>query len=355
VTVFALTTAKSPGVTTSALALASVWPGGRLLLAECDMAGGTVLAGYRQGQHAPEGLTAAARRALRGGLTAEQLLECTVDISDNGSVRLLPGMVDQAQARNVAAAATSLGRAFTQLGLDPDPVDVLADCGRLSTSGFLTPVLAAADVVALVVRPQRPDLVTLAEWAPRLREQLAAAQGPAPAVGILIVGPRGYSRSEVQSYFGQFGMPVWGELAEDRATAAFFAGEGAAPRGGLVRAPLPRSAAGVAAALVGVAEQRRRLLAGTSRPAGARPEPPPPPMPVPPAAPASAPAAQTPAAQTPAAQPPAPAPPVGAPGLESSLTPAMTPASPSRRRGSTPPPALSERGGTADAADGAVA
>ncbi len=46
-TVFAVATAKSPGVTTSALALASVWPGGRLLLAECDVAGGTVLAGYR--------------------------------------------------------------------------------------------------------------------------------------------------------------------------------------------------------------------------------------------------------------------------------------------------------------------
>jgi len=44
----ALAAAKSAGVTTSALALAGVWPG-PVLLAECDPAGGDINAGLLRG------------------------------------------------------------------------------------------------------------------------------------------------------------------------------------------------------------------------------------------------------------------------------------------------------------------
>ena len=68
-TVVALTSAKgSPGVTTTALGLATAWPSvhpnRRVLLAEVDPAGGDIAAGYLRGEaQAGRGLLALAAAA----------------------------------------------------------------------------------------------------------------------------------------------------------------------------------------------------------------------------------------------------------------------------------------------------
>ena len=99
----ALVSAKgSPGVTVSALAFTLTWPG-RCLLAECDPAGGDVLAGYLRGSlDARRGLAELAVAELRGRLR-DEFERQLVDLEAPRRRRLLlPGVRDPAQAATVA-------------------------------------------------------------------------------------------------------------------------------------------------------------------------------------------------------------------------------------------------------------
>ena len=128
----ALVSAKgSPGVTTLAMALAQVWPR-RVLVAECDPAGGDIAAGYLGGQvDADRGLlnlTVAARRTNLAAALPSQL----VALDDTGSRCLLPGLQDPALAAGLATWWDRLADLFAELGTGEAGTDVLADCGRLS-------------------------------------------------------------------------------------------------------------------------------------------------------------------------------------------------------------------------------
>jgi len=183
----ALTAAKSAGVTTSALALAGVWPT-PVLLAECDPAGGDVNAGLLRGAPAAGGLLDLAL-ATRRGLTPDQFWAHTVAVSEDGTVRLLPGLADPAQHPALTPAWPLLIRMLHALDLPP-PIgsaesvadrgwDVLADCGRLAPC---TPMglLGAADLVLLVLRPRLAHVAHTRSRLSALRGQIANHSGGLP-------------------------------------------------------------------------------------------------------------------------------------------------------------------------------
>lgn len=161
-TLVAMASAKgSPGVTTTAQALAAAWPS-EAVIADLDPVGGDV--GWRS--RLPDGspldpdrgllsLGAAVRRGAEETLLADHLQEAAT-----GPVLTGVRTPDQ---------VAGLGGAWAQLPLvlRAHDQDVIADCGRLMPSSPALPVLQQADVVCFVVRP---DL----EGTAHLRERLLA-------------------------------------------------------------------------------------------------------------------------------------------------------------------------------------
>lgn len=94
----ALVSAKgSPGVTTTALAMTLTWPK-PAIAAECDPAGGDVLASYIRGTvPAKPGLLGAASTLGQDRATGD-LSETLLALDAHGTRSVLPGVIDPAQA-----------------------------------------------------------------------------------------------------------------------------------------------------------------------------------------------------------------------------------------------------------------
>ena len=228
----------SPGVTTTALALAATWPAaGRRLLVEADPAGGDL--GLRLGLPADTGLAglaAAARHGHEPGMAwrhARQL---------DGEVHLVtaPAGAEQAIACVAALAAAGLPQ---ELAAGPEPA--LADCGRLYPGSPALAVVAAAEVTLLVIRPLISELAHLEPRARGLQEagvRLALVLAPG---GRRPAGEPAYPAEEVSATLG---IPVAGTLPDDPRAAGHLTvspGDARAAR----RLPLLRAAASLAVAL----------------------------------------------------------------------------------------------------------
>lgn len=248
-TLIAMVSAKgSPGVTTAALACTLTWPV-PVLMAECDPAGGALLAGYlsRYDLPADRGILPLAGSALRN--TAVQDLQTQVIDLDNAKKErmALTGLTDPAQGAVLEPAWDALGEFFVSLGRSapgprpaghsasspPTSPTVIADCGRLATAHAPWPLLRRADVVLLAVRPK--SLATVSPAVPAiaaLRRELAEV----PAVfGLMLIGD-GISAREISRHLM---LPVIAAIAWDPRTAAALNGDGHGRR----RGPLMRSAA----------------------------------------------------------------------------------------------------------------
>lgn len=261
----ALVSAKgSPGVTTAALALAMVWPR-RVLVAECDPAGGEILAGYLQAQTPPTGGLLGAAMALRRGQPGD-LVEHAVGLDEAGDRLLLAGLRDPAQAATVAPLWPLLADAFTGLQAQDPPTDVLADCGRLSSAGELAGLLVRADVVALVLRPTLPAVAAAQPRVAVLRRRLTEDTGIADQLGLLLVGDAPYPVGEVAAALG---VPVLAVFAEDPRAARVLAGETGADRG-FARSALVRSARSASERLHARIAVRPAAVAGPARPTPTR-------------------------------------------------------------------------------------
>jgi hypothetical protein len=201
----------SPGVTTTAVALALTWSGpSPVIVAECDPSGGDMLAGVFGGhlgsspgvvQHAIE----AGRdpQAAAAGL-ADQL----VPLDDAGSALVLPGLTDPRQAAGLTPAWPAVVSV-----LAAQPCEVIADCGRLDAGpGQPTAVLSASQGVVIVLRPSLRQV-----WAARPRvEMLAQLLGGRDRLGLLLTGRGTYSAREVAD---SLAVPVLASLPDDPKTA----------------------------------------------------------------------------------------------------------------------------------------
>ncbi|MFD9047881.1 P-loop NTPase family protein [Streptomyces zaomyceticus] len=244
-TVIALVSAKSCGVTTSALALtmSSARPS---LLAECDPAGGTVRAGLFKAQiTAGTGLyhLAAAERAGEDAL-AQAFASHLVRLDESGHRQVLPGLTDPAQAPALTRTWPALAQVMRVLS-DEGGYDVVIDAGRLALEAgsihpSLTPapLLHGADLVLLVVRATDQSLALARHMTEPLHTELTERGTGADALGILLIedGPR--RAHEVSEALR---LPVMAALPWEPDTAAYLAGTGRAPRT-LKKSALLRSA-----------------------------------------------------------------------------------------------------------------
>jgi hypothetical protein len=226
VALIAVTAAKgSPGVTTTALAYTMTWTS-PVILAECDPAGGSVLAGFLRGQlSADRGLVPLAVAELRSERLAVDFWRHLVDFDPPNQVRLLlPGVSEPAQAGSLEPIWGRLAGFFTSLESRHN-YDVIADCGRVAVPHPPSPVLQAADLVLVVVRPTLPSIAATAAAIRALRVS-QAEHGSVDSLGLVVVGSGAYSALEIAK---QLQTPVAVELPRDVRSAT------ALTEGGAVR------------------------------------------------------------------------------------------------------------------------
>lgn len=213
----ALTSAKhAPGVTTSVLGLASAWPV-PVLLAECDAAGADLSSWL--GQPAGVGLVDALLELRRTAQPPPDLLwQAAAQLNAGGSLRLLPGLDDPSQAQAVDAMWPLLATALTGVTDESGgPVDVLVDAGRLSDRHVAWPVLAAADVVAIVVRPDLAGVRLASRWIPTLQTRLGDDGRPGGQLRLVVIGDKPYPPADVADALG---IPLLAALPGDPTAAA---------------------------------------------------------------------------------------------------------------------------------------
>ncbi|PZS31965.1 MAG: hypothetical protein DLM59_08975 [Pseudonocardiales bacterium] len=243
----------SPGVTTTALSLAAVWPR-RALLAELDPSGGDIvlrLRGPRQSLLSPERGLLSLAVAARRKLTTEALWQ-HIQMLDGG-LEVLIGLATPEQAGGLGA----LWRPLTGLLAGIPGVDVLADCGRLYPGTPAMEVLKGSALTVLVTTPEVDAVAHLRARATSLCLQLGTAGFEGVPVGVLVVadpketdGPR-----EVESVLASSGVPVrvLGRIARDEGAAAMLRGQWG---GRLSRSLLVRSAREVATVLTNSLDNR---------------------------------------------------------------------------------------------------
>jgi hypothetical protein len=254
--VFAMCSARgSPGVTTAALALTLAWPG-RLVLAECDPAGGTILAGYLRGALGDErSIRELAVAELRGEDLRGHWWSQLVDLQAPHRQRLLlPGIADPVQSGALRPLWGRFAEFFTSLA-SSDGYDLIVDCGRLVAPNSPLPLLSAADVVLLTLRPTLPGMAAAIPAVRALRNLLVDQTGSQDSLRLLVTGPGDQSTRAVAH---ELDTPVVARLPNDPRSA------GVLSFGGTLRTRAPLLQAAAAA--------HRDLAGGTA--AEVRPQPP---------------------------------------------------------------------------------
>lgn len=247
--VVALTSARgAPGVTTTALAMAMLWPR-PVVLVEADVAGSSsILAGYLRGTVPPDrGLVSLAVTHRRGVLD-EKFYDQTVALIEN-RVRLVPGLVNAQQAASMDKLWSPLS--IVLANLERTGTDVIIDAGRLGMRHGPMPLLRSADAVLVVSRATLPSISAVAAVLDQLRADLSDHGQGEDTLALLMVGQPGvrptgelYSPRDVRR---ELGTPVVGTVVFDP-VAAEVLHRGAAPGRRFDRSNLMRSARSVAEA-----------------------------------------------------------------------------------------------------------
>lgn len=237
--IIAIASAKgAPGASTAALALALTWER-RVLLAELDPAGTSLLPGYlapsleASPDLAGRGLLAATTAALSGRDMTTAIWEQLIDLDPPRQHRLvLAGITDPVQASVVEPAWESVAEALAKIGGPGAEGDVIVDLGRATGRGFAWPVAQVADRILITVRP------TLFDVSPALPVVEALARfADRGRLGLVVIGEGDYRPTEIAA---DLRVAALARLPWDVRAAKALAGVGS-PR---PTAPLLRAAAG---------------------------------------------------------------------------------------------------------------
>jgi hypothetical protein len=258
VAIIALVSGKgAPGVTTAALACTLSWHR-RLVLAECDPAGGSILAGYLGGAlDGRRGLGEVAVAELRDGNLEAHFWSQLVDLDAPRRERLLlPGVVDAAQAGSVTPLWQRFADFFGTLERGQPPFDVLVDCGRIEVPNPPWPLLRAAATVLVVTGARLADLSATRGAVRTIERDFTDHRVPAGNLRLLVVGD-GHPKSEISKTMR---LPVIGHLPDDPRTAEVLT------HGGTVRAnrPLMRAAGALEVPVHSLLDRRRARLSWPS-------------------------------------------------------------------------------------------
>ncbi|HSZ41307.1 MAG TPA: hypothetical protein VK817_15235 [Trebonia sp.] len=215
----------APGVTTTALALASVWPD-PVLLAECDPAGGDLVFRFP----AADGRQLDPRRgllslAVAGRRDYQQQHVWPHVQKIHGGLDALLGVTNAEQGAGLSTLWGPLGKMLATL---PD-ADVIADCGRLGPEGPFYDLLAEADSVLLVARADLGSIIRLRDRAAVVVSAAGQRGHGAFAVDALTIAEAQRlknAEAEVTHALAQAGVPVRLScgLADDRKGAELLSG-----------------------------------------------------------------------------------------------------------------------------------
>lgn len=243
----------SPGVTTTALACTLSWHR-RLLLAECDPAGGSIMAGYLGGAvPGPRGIGELAVAELREGKLEENFWSQLIDLDAPKRERLLlPGVVDPTQAGTVAPLWQRFADFFTGLEKGDPAYDVIVDCGRLYVNNPPWPVLRAAAVVLVVTTAHLPDLSSARAAVAAIQRDFREHRVAPGSVRLLLVGD-GHGTGEISKALE---LPVVARIPDDPRTAEVLS------YGGTIKAnrPLMRAADALEVPINAILDRRRARL-----------------------------------------------------------------------------------------------
>jgi len=210
--VIALTSASgSPGVTTTAVALAFLWPR-PVVLVEADPTGGSaILAGYFRGTREYDaGIVELALSAL----APSDALRESIRLIPDTRVSLLAGTRARTQAAALRDVWVPLADALGEL--EETGQDVVIDAGRLGLTGSPTNLLDEADLTLLVTRTNLPALSAARTWA----DPIARPADDLRQAAIVLIGEgKPYVGAEVSSVVGQ---PVVASILDDAESAAVF-------------------------------------------------------------------------------------------------------------------------------------
>ena len=244
----------SPGVTTTALGLALVWPR-PVLLVEADPTGGSgLLAGYFRGTREYDtGL-------IELALTASNLSDALADVArpiDGTQASFVAGTRSHTQASALRDLWAPLAEVLSEM--ESTGQDVIVDAGRLGLNGSPEPLLDAADLALLVSRTTLPALSALRSWADAFRRpELDWHQS-----GVLLVGDgQPYGAREVATVVD---LPVVASLPDDPESAAVFS-RGATPSKRFDSGPLARGINATIASIHSTITHRRNELLEGSHP-----------------------------------------------------------------------------------------
>jgi len=247
--VIALTsTSGSPGVTTTALGMALLWPR-PVLFVEADPTGGSgLLAGYFR-----------ATREYVGGLielalTASSIHDGLAEISEHiegTGVSFIAGTRSHTQAPALQDLWQPLSEELADL--ESTGQDVIVDAGRLGLVGAPEPLLANADLTLIVTRTTLPAISAVRSWADSLQRGAYDWQQP----GVLVVGEgQPYNCREVSCALNS---PVVAALPYDPESAAVFS-RGAPPPKRFEAGPLARGLKAATASIHSTVSRRRGEL-----------------------------------------------------------------------------------------------
>jgi MinD-like ATPase involved in chromosome partitioning or flagellar assembly len=245
----------SPGVTTSALAVAAAWPR-PVVLAELDPSGGDLALRLvdRDGRYvlaARPGLLTWAAAARLAPVAAPVRKHCQTVYS---GLPVLAGVAGAEQALGLGPLWPDIATGLATTSDD----DVIADLGRLLPESPLWSVVAAADVVVVVAAGTVEGLVHARDRLRALvadRRPVGAPSHPVGAVTLLLVardrqGPQAMDAARTVVARERLPVTVIGFLAIDRAGVAEL--QCAKPGGRPARTLLARSARQVAVQLCGM-------------------------------------------------------------------------------------------------------
>jgi uncharacterized protein YwbE len=216
----------APGVTTTALALAAVWPR-PVLLAECDPAGGDLV--YRLpaadgGRLDPRRGVLSLAVAARRGMQSNQVWEQTQKL--HGGLDVLTGVTNAEQGAGLNLLWGPVGKMLAGI----PHADVIADCGRIGVDGPHYDLLAEATLVVLITRPVLGEVI-------RLRDRVAAVAAAASkrgrrgfVVDVVVVADHKRFKitlGEVAHALTQGNVParIVGALADETKSAEMLCGE----------------------------------------------------------------------------------------------------------------------------------
>lgn len=252
-TTVAMASAKgSPGVTTTALALATQWPR-PVTVVDVDPAGGDVVWRVRDTTGAPldpdRGLLSLGA-GLRRGPTETSLAEHTQETAFGFPV--LAGVPTPEQLAGIGGSWTHLPDV-----LRDHEADVIVDCGRFNFSSPVLPVVQRADVVVLVVRPDVEGTAHLRHLLRAMQVSLRLGQAGAPPVCVAAVTSYRETRvpADLQRLLDHEGLAarVVGLVAQDDKGARMLSSTLA---GNLARTLLVRSARDLATAITDLTRHR---------------------------------------------------------------------------------------------------